>query len=129
MLTILKTQPEEKEVNLIGFDLEDYGRLWTKSLEKRDRFASRGRISTNLKSNTVFPIMATQMLAIRDVAGIARTMPRMIAEFDQGEVKESVNHLSNLMDPLAVLGIIVGSLFITKHIPIFMMGAVVKHGA
>ncbi len=128
MLTVLKKQPEEKEVNLIGFGLGGQGRRRTQSSEERDSVASGRRISTNLKSNTAFPIMATQMLAIREETGAVGTMSGKVAEFYEGEVEESVNRLSTLMEPMAVLGIIVGTLVITMYMPIFKMGAVVTHG-
>ena len=99
-------------------------------LAARDDVASGGRITTRLKSDGVFPIMATQMLAIGEETGAIETMSSKVADFYEADVEESVDRLSTLMEPMimVVLGIIVGTLVVAMYMPIFKMGAVVTHG-
>ena len=99
-------------------------------LAARDDVARGGRITTQLKADGVFPIMATQMLAIGEETGAIETMSGKVADFYESEVEESVNRLSTLMEPMimVVLGIIVGTLVVAMYMPIFKMGAVVTHG-
>ncbi len=99
-------------------------------LAARLEVAGGGRITTQLKADGVFPIMATQMLAIGEETGAIETMSGKVADFYENEVEESVNRLSTLMEPMimVVLGIIVGTLVVAMYMPIFKMGAVVTHG-
>ncbi len=99
-------------------------------LAARNDVASGGRITTQLKSDGVFPIMATQMLAIGEETGAIETMSGKVADFYEADVEESVDRLSTLMEPMimVVLGIIVGTLVVAMYMPIFKMGAVVTHG-
>ncbi|MBU2850905.1 type II secretion system F family protein [Acidithiobacillus ferrivorans] len=99
-------------------------------LAARDDVAGGGRITTRLKSDGVFPIMATQMLAIGEETGAIETMSGKVADFYEADVEESVDRLSTLMEPMimVVLGIIVGTLVVAMYLPIFKMGAVVTHG-
>jgi Type II secretory pathway, component PulF len=99
-------------------------------LAARDDVASGGRITTQLKADGVFPIMATQMLAIGEETGAIEVMSGKVADFYESEVEEAVSRLSTLMEPMimVVLGIIVGTLVVAMYLPIFKMGAVVTHG-
>jgi type IV pilus assembly protein PilC len=99
-------------------------------LDVRDDVARGGRITTKLKEDGIFPLMATQMLAIGEETGAIETMASKVADFYENEVNEAVNRLSILMEPaiMVVLGIIVGTLVIAMYMPIFKMGAVVTHG-
>ncbi|MFA7496956.1 MAG: type II secretion system F family protein [Acidithiobacillus sp.] len=99
-------------------------------LAARDDVAAGGRITTRLKSDGVFPIMATQMLAIGEETGAIETMSAKVADFYENDVEESVDRLSTLMEPMimVVLGIIVGTLVVAMYMPILKMGAVVTHG-
>ncbi|MBU2857049.1 type II secretion system F family protein, partial [Acidithiobacillus ferrooxidans] len=86
--------------------------------------------TTQLKADGVFPIMATQMLAIGEETGAIEVMSGKVADFYENEVEEAVSRLSTLMEPMimVVLGIIVGTLVVAMYLPIFKMGAVVTHG-
>ncbi len=99
-------------------------------LAARQEVAGGGRITTQFKADGVFPVMATQMLAIGEETGAIETMAGKVADFYENEVEESVNRLSTLMEPMimVVLGIIVGTLVVAMYMPIFKMGAVVTHG-
>ncbi|TQN50487.1 Type IV pilus assembly protein TapC [Acidithiobacillus thiooxidans ATCC 19377] len=99
-------------------------------LRSRDDVAAGGRISTRLKTDGVFPIMATQMLSIGEETGAIEVMSGKVADFYENDVEESVNRLSTLMEPMimVVLGVIVGTLVVAMYMPIFKMGAVVTHG-
>ncbi|MCE5359748.1 MAG: type II secretion system F family protein [Acidithiobacillus sp.] len=99
-------------------------------LRSRADVAAGGRISTKLKEDGVFPLMATQMLAIGEETGAIEVMSGKVADFYENEVNEAVSRLTTLMEPMimVVLGIIVGTLVVAMYLPIFKMGAVVTHG-
>ncbi len=99
-------------------------------LEARADVAAGGRISTKLREGGIFPLMATQMLAIGEETGAVEVMAGKVADFFENEVNEAVNRLSTLMEPMimVILGIVVGTLVVAMYMPIFKMGAVVTHG-
>jgi type IV pilus assembly protein PilC len=99
-------------------------------LRARQDVIAGGRMTNVLKEDGVFPVMATQMLGIGEETGAIEVMASKVADFYEGEVEESVNRMSTLMEPIimVVLGIIVGTLVVAMYMPIFKMGAVVTHG-
>ncbi len=99
-------------------------------LGAREDVAQGGKITTKLKEDGIFPLMATQMLAIGEETGAVEVMAGKVADFYESEVNEAVSRLSTLMEPIimVVLGIIVGTLVVAMYMPIFKMGAVVTHG-
>ncbi len=99
-------------------------------LRARKDVMAGGRMTTALKEDGIFPVMATQMLGIGEETGAIEVMASKVADFYEGEVEESVNRMSTLMEPIimVILGIIVGTLVIAMYMPIFKMGAVVTHG-
>ncbi|MDA8153149.1 MAG: type II secretion system F family protein [Acidithiobacillus sp.] len=99
-------------------------------LRARKDVMAGGRMTTALKEDGIFPVMATQMLGIGEETGAIEVMASKVADFYEGEVEESVDRMSTLMEPIimVILGIIVGTLVIAMYMPIFMMGAVVTHG-
>ncbi|MBU2765853.1 type II secretion system F family protein [Acidithiobacillus ferrivorans] len=99
-------------------------------LRARQDVISGGRMTNVLKEDGVFPVMATQMLGIGEETGAIEVMASKIADFYEGEVEESVNRMSTLMEPIimVILGLIVGTLVVAMYMPIFKMGAVVTHG-
>ena len=99
-------------------------------LRARKDVIAGGRMTSVLKEDAIFPVMATQMLGIGEETGAIEVMASKVADFYEGEVEESVNRMSTLMEPIimVILGIIVGTLVIAMYMPIFKMGAVVTHG-
>ncbi|WP_035195618.1 type II secretion system F family protein [Acidithiobacillus ferrivorans] len=99
-------------------------------LRARQDVMAGGRMTNVLKEDGIFPVMATQMLGIGEETGAIEVMASKVADFYEGEVEESVNRMSTLMEPIimVILGIIVGTLVIAMYMPIFKMGAVVTHG-
>ena len=99
-------------------------------LNARADVAAGGRISTKLKEDGVFPLMATQMLAIGEETSAVEVMSGKVADLYQNEVNEAVNRMSTLMEPIimVILGIVVGTLVVAMYMPIFKTGAVVTHG-
>ncbi|MGC9261289.1 MAG: type II secretion system F family protein, partial [Phycisphaerae bacterium] len=87
-------------------------------------------MTNTLKEDGIFPVMATQMLGIGEETGALEVMAAKVADFYEGEVEESVNRMSTLMEPIimVILGVIVGTLVVAMYMPIFKMGAVVTHG-
>jgi type IV pilus assembly protein PilC len=99
-------------------------------LRARKDVIAGGRMTSALKEDGIFPVMATQMLGIGEETGSIEVMASKVADFYEEEVEESVNRMSTLMEPIimVILGIIVGTLVIAMYMPIFKMGAVVTHG-
>ncbi|MDA8361762.1 MAG: type II secretion system F family protein [Gammaproteobacteria bacterium] len=97
--------------------------------QARLRVLEGGYISDSLKESKVFPAMATHMLAIGEQTGAIEVMAEKVADFYEGEVSETVDRMSTLMEPLimVVLGVVVGTLVVAMYMPIFELGAVVTH--
>lgn len=75
----------------------------------------------------VFPVMATQMIAIGEEAGSLDHMLDKVATFYEEDVDNAVDNLSSLLEPMimVVLGVLVGGLVIAMYLPIFQLGQVV----
>ncbi len=75
----------------------------------------------------VFPVMATQMIAIGEEAGSLDHMLDKVATFYEEDVDNAVDNLSSLLEPMimVILGVLVGGLVIAMYLPIFQLGNVV----
>jgi len=95
----------------------------------RERVLEGGFITDSLKETRIFPPMAVHMLAIGEQTGAIEVMAEKVADFYEGEVSETVDRMSTLMEPIimVVLGIVVGTLVVAMYMPIFELGAVVTH--
>jgi type IV pilus assembly protein PilC len=71
--------------------------------------------------------MILQMTTTGEESGELEKMLDKAAEFYEREVRESVDNMSKLIEPImiSVLGIIVGTLVVAMYLPIFKMGSVV----
>lgn len=99
-------------------------------LRAKEDVMQGGRMTTVLKEDAIFPVMATQMIGIGEETGAIEVMASKVADFYEADVEESVARMSTLMEPIimVILGIVVGTLVVAMYMPIFMMGAVVTHG-
>lgn len=75
----------------------------------------------------VFPVLASQMIAIGEEAGSLDAMLDKVATFYEEDVDNAVDNLSSLLEPMimAILGVLVGGLVIAMYLPIFQLGNVV----
>ena len=82
-------------------------------------------LTTAIQNTTVFPNMATQMIAIGEESGSLDHMLNKIADFYEEEVDQAIASLSTLMEPviMVILGLLVGGLVIAMYLPIFKLGA------
>ena len=71
--------------------------------------------------------MVIQMTTTGEESGAIEDMLNKVADFYEREVREAVDNMSKLVEPLlmVVLGGIVGTLVIGMYLPIFMMASVV----
>ncbi|HKI64988.1 MAG TPA: type II secretion system F family protein [Burkholderiales bacterium] len=75
----------------------------------------------------VFPSMVIQMCSIGEETGSLDAMLSKVADFYEGEVDDSVEALSSLMEPMimVVLGTLIGGMVISMYLPIFKIGQAV----
>ena len=89
---------------------------------------STGRsLSASMADTGLFPAMVIQMTTTGEESGAIEDMLNKVADFYEREVREAVDNMSKLIEPLlmVVLGGIVGTLVIGMYLPIFKMAAVV----
>ena len=89
---------------------------------------STGRsLSASMADTGLFPAMVIQMTSTGEESGAIEDMLNKVADFYEREVREAVDNMSKLIEPLlmVVLGGIVGTLVIGMYLPIFKMASVV----
>jgi type IV pilus assembly protein PilC len=89
---------------------------------------STGRsLSASMADRGLFPAMVIQMTTTGEESGAIEDMLNKVADFYEREVREAVDNMSKLIEPLlmVVLGGIVGTLVIGMYLPIFKMASVV----
>ena len=89
---------------------------------------STGRsLSASMADTGLFPAMVIQMTTTGEESGAIEDMLNKVADFYEREVREAVDNMSKLMEPLlmVVLGGIVGTLVIGMYLPIFKRASVV----
>jgi type II secretory pathway component PulF len=85
-------------------------------------------IAEPLISETVFPQMVSQMVAVGEDAGSMELMLEKIAEFYDDEVEATTEALTSLIEPLLIgfLGVVIGSMVVALYMPIFDITNVVQ---
>jgi type IV pilus assembly protein PilC len=93
----------------------------------RDDVAVGYSLNLAMKQASIFPPMVVQMVGIGEESGALDTMLFKVAEFYEGEVNNSVDALTSLMEPfiIVVLGTLVGGMVIAMYLPIFKLGAAI----
>ena len=89
---------------------------------------STGRsLSASMADTGLFPAMVIQMTTTGEESGAIEDMLNKVADFYEREVREAVDNMSKLIEPLlmVVLGGIVGTLVIGMYLPTFKMASVV----
>jgi len=95
--------------------------------EIRDEVSTGQPLSVAMSQTGLFPSMVLQMTSTGEESGDLEGMLNKAAEFYEREVREAVDNMSKLIEPImiTVLGGIVGTLVIAMYLPIFMMGSVI----
>ncbi len=93
----------------------------------RDDVAVGYSLNLAMKQVGIFPPMVVQMVGIGEESGALDSMLFKVAEFYEGEVNNSVDALTSLMEPfiIVVLGTMVGGMVIAMYLPIFKLGAAI----
>ncbi len=78
-------------------------------------------MSEPLSSQSIFPPMVTQMIAVGEETGAIDTMLGKIADFYEDEVSAAVKALTSILEPIMMIGVgaIVGVIVISLYLPIF----------
>ena len=96
-------------------------------LVMKDQVSTGQQLQLTMQQSSMFPSMATQMVAIGEESGSLDEMCAKVADFYEAEVDNQVDSLSSLLEPMimAVLGVLVGGLVVAMYLPIFKLGMVV----
>ena len=93
----------------------------------RDDVSVGYSVNMAMKQVNLFPHMVVQMTAIGEEAGALDTMLFKVAEFYEEEVKNAVDALSSLIEPMVmvIIGGLVGAIVIAMYLPIFKLAMTV----
>ena len=96
-------------------------------LKMKDDVAVGYPVNVAMKQVGIFPHMVVQMTAIGEEAGALDTMLFKVAEFYEEEVKNTVDALSSLIEPMVmvIIGGLVGSIVVAMYLPIFKIAMTV----
>jgi type IV pilus assembly protein PilC len=88
---------------------------------------SGGTLEAILKSEERFPKTFTAFVTVGEKTGKLNSMMASIAKFYEDEFDQSVNRLSQLLEPMMIvfLGITIGFILVAMYLPIFNLGKVV----
>lgn len=86
-----------------------------------------GRMSVLFRKEQIFPKQFEAMIEIGEESGSMEEMLQSVSEYYEGEVKDSVEKLTGLLEPmlLVFLGLTVGFILVAMYMPIFNMGQTV----
>lgn len=96
----------------------------TETLTQVQRSVQQGMtIGGPLAASPIFTAMAVQMVSIGEETGQIDHMLEKIADFYEGDIEDTVNQMSSLLEPLLVvcLGVMVGGMVAAIMLPIFDM--------
>jgi type IV pilus assembly protein PilC len=85
-------------------------------------------IAKPLGESPIFPSMVVQMVAVGEETGALDQMLAKIADFYDEEVKQAVDSLTSILEPImmATLGVIVGGMVVALYLPMFQSITLVK---
>lgn len=88
------------------------------------------QLSKAIDQFDMFPLMVKQMISVGERSGALSPMLDSVADFYEGEVKESSEKLEKSLEPilLVVLGVIVGGMLFALYLPMFSLFAKVAEG-
>jgi len=96
----------------------------------RSRISEGTTLADPLLETKVFPEMVVQMISVGEATGAMDIMLNKIADFYEEEVDVAVEGLTQLMEPIMMVGIggIVGGILIAMYLPIFSLADTIKGG-
>lgn len=96
--------------------------------EARREIQGGGMISLALQKESVFPLLAVQMISVGEETGELDKMLMKVADFYEDEVEQAVKSLTSIMEPImiAVLGGMVGSILVAMYLPMFKIFDLIK---
>jgi len=85
-------------------------------------------LSKPLASESVFPPMVVQMMAVGEDSGSLEIMLTKVADFYDDEVQAMTEALTSLIEPLliAFLGVVIGGMVVALYMPIFSIATAVN---
>ena len=85
-------------------------------------------LSKPLASESVFPPMVVQMMAVGEDSGSLEIMLTKVADFYDDEVQAMTEALTSLIEPLliAFLGVVIGGMVVALYMPIFSIATAVQ---
>lgn len=96
-------------------------------IHMKEEIANGQPIYKTMGNSKLFPNMAIQMIAIGEESSTLAYMFHQIADFYEEHVNNTVDVLSNLLEPviMALLGLFIGGIVIALYLPIFKLGAII----
>lgn len=93
----------------------------------QDDVATGQQLRFSTRASGLFPNMVIQMVSIGEESGALDEMLHKAANHYEEAVDNSVDSLTNLMEPMIMsfLGVVIDGLVIAMYLPIFQMGSVV----
>ncbi len=69
----------------------------------------------------VFPVLIVQMVEVGEQTGALDEMLERVSEFYNGEVDQTVDNLTSILEPFLVIimGAVVGTIIICLYLPMF----------
>ncbi len=85
-------------------------------------------LASALEETRIMPAMTIRMIEVGEATGALETMLNNISTFYEEEVSVKVQRLTNLIEPVIMLGLglVVGSIVIVMYLPIFEIAGTVK---
>jgi len=74
-----------------------------------------------MRRHEVFPLLVVQMVEVGEQTGALDEMLQRVSDFYMGEVDQTVDNLTSILEPLLVvfMGVIVGTIIISLYLPMF----------
>lgn len=93
----------------------------------RDEILRGSGLHAALSQEPVFPPLLQQMSAVGEESGTLDHLLEKVADFQEAELDERLQRLSQLIEPVTVLllGLVVGALVLSLYLPVFQMGQIV----
>ena len=87
----------------------------------RPRSAKASPSPSRCASNDVFPNLVVQMVEVGEQTGALDDMLQRVSDFYMGEVDQTVDNLTSILEPLLVviMGVVVGTIIISLYLPMF----------
>jgi type IV pilus assembly protein PilC len=102
---------------------------FTRELDKVYAGLRRGEmLSEALEASGIFSVLLVQLVSTGETSGRIDALLRKAAEFYEREIRNVVDSLSAIIEPvlIVVLGVVVGGILISLYMPIFMVGKFIK---